>query len=209
MPPSAATRGSAARRGSDSSPWWISRRISRPTTKKKIVMRPSFTTHARERSKVKVPSRSPRGSSQSAAHAGARGELAIASATAAATSKSTPLAASTARKRSSGRRTVRAARTSGDQASGGASSDGRDARDEPGGDDEGGEGAETSTWHLGRGARRMAARPSRVLRPPRRPHPNRSPYDAPTRPLRVEESRRVSPSCGAPRRAPSRRRRPS
>ena len=42
MPPTAAATGSAARFGSESSPRAISRRISRPTTKKKIVIRPSL-----------------------------------------------------------------------------------------------------------------------------------------------------------------------
>ena len=42
MPPSAAASGNAARRSSLSSPRWISRRISSPTTKKKIVITPSL-----------------------------------------------------------------------------------------------------------------------------------------------------------------------
>ena len=43
MPPSAAMAGSAARRGSFSSPTETSRLISKPTTKKNNVIRPSLT----------------------------------------------------------------------------------------------------------------------------------------------------------------------
>jgi hypothetical protein len=43
MPPTAATIGSAAVRGSRSSPDTSSYLISRPTTKKKIAIRPSLT----------------------------------------------------------------------------------------------------------------------------------------------------------------------
>ena len=66
IPPRAAATGSAARRHSDSSPWWTSRRISIPTTKKKSTIRPSLTNHERERSKAKSPMRIPRGVSHSA-----------------------------------------------------------------------------------------------------------------------------------------------
>jgi hypothetical protein len=43
MPPSAATAGSSAARGSRSSPMTSSRLISNPIRKKKIAMRPSLT----------------------------------------------------------------------------------------------------------------------------------------------------------------------
>lgn len=44
MPPIAAATGTAAVRGSDNSPSTSSRLISRPTTKKNTVIRPSLTT---------------------------------------------------------------------------------------------------------------------------------------------------------------------
>ena len=61
MPPSAAASGSAARRSSDSSPPWISRRISRPTTKKKTVIRTSLIQKWSGRTKPQSPNRSPIG----------------------------------------------------------------------------------------------------------------------------------------------------
>ena len=59
IPPSAAAKGKAARRHSESSPWCSSPLISRPTTKKKTTMRPSLTNQSSDRSKENVPTRTP------------------------------------------------------------------------------------------------------------------------------------------------------
>jgi hypothetical protein len=56
MPPTAATTGRAARFLSRNSPVDSSRRISRPTTRKKIVISPSFTHKRSAPSIAKPPS---------------------------------------------------------------------------------------------------------------------------------------------------------
>ena len=64
MPPSAATIGSAAARGSRSSPVTISRLISRPATKKNSAIRPSLTASCRVSSRWNEPTSNANGVDQ-------------------------------------------------------------------------------------------------------------------------------------------------
>ena len=54
IPPTAATTGRAAFLNDDNSPWSSSRFISRPTTKKKTAIRPSFTRCPRSSEMAKI-----------------------------------------------------------------------------------------------------------------------------------------------------------
>src|ERR671919_160119 len=103
IPPRAAHAGSAAFRGSRSSPSTSSRLISRPTTKKKIAISPSLIQWRRSRSSRRSPSATVRSVVQRSRYEASQGELAHASATIAAITSATPPAASVWRKSTSGR----------------------------------------------------------------------------------------------------------
>ena len=93
--------GSVATFGSESEPSCSSRRISSPTTRKNTVISPSFTQKCRSCSGRSVREREPERQVPQRLVGGRQGELAQSSATAAASSSTMPLAASTLMKRSS------------------------------------------------------------------------------------------------------------
>src|ERR1700694_365220 len=99
-PPTAATMGRVATLGSDSAPSCISRRISSPTTRKKMLMSPSLTQKCRSRAGRNCAAPRPSFRCHNASYALAQGEFAHARAMAAAASSTTPLIASTLMKRS-------------------------------------------------------------------------------------------------------------
>ena len=94
MPPSAAATGNTVLRGSRSAPCTNSRLISRPTTKKKIVIAPSLIQCCNVSSNALPPTVSPTLVCQRPAKAAAQGELAIPSAMSAQARSTMPPAAS-------------------------------------------------------------------------------------------------------------------
>ncbi len=108
MPPTAATIGSAAVFGSRRSPWTSSYLISRPTTKKKITIRASFTQCCSVSSRWRTPRSTLIEVCQKASYPSAYGEFAQTSATTAAASSNAEPAASTRRNSRTGRATSRA-----------------------------------------------------------------------------------------------------
>ena len=108
IPPTAATIGRAAVRGSRRSPLTSSYLISRPTTKKKITIRASLTQCWSDSSRCSGPTSSVRWVCQSASYDDAHGLLAQSRAAAAASSRRIEPAASTRRNSRTGRATSRA-----------------------------------------------------------------------------------------------------
>ena len=108
IPPSAAMPGRTAADFSRSSPATSSRLISRPTTKKKMAIRPSFTQWVRSSRTEKLPMVTAISVCQKSTYDWSHGELAHTRAMTVAARRKTPPAASTSRNDASGRPSVRA-----------------------------------------------------------------------------------------------------